>query len=200
MIGSSWGNQDAALLYPADAGSMLLRTIVALGIGAVLLSAASQAALSIWQRYAAMAAVEQASQRAVAVSAEFAQAMANADVVPNDVHWSLNAHETALLTVMYAEGVRDRYLWDAAGSVRVMRTGRRGSERIADGLTMMAWQSDLSRQGGWLRVVAASDPSSSALSDATRRGCQAAVHQACYAVSRYIAHPSLSGMQHRPAP
>ena len=199
MISSSWANQDPVSLYHTEAGSMLLRTVVALGIGAVLLSAASQAALGIWQRYAAIAAVEQASQRAVAVSAEFAQAMANADVLPENVHWSLHEQKAGLLSVMSAGGVCDRYRWDAAGSVSVIRAGRRGSERIADGLTMITWQADLPQQGGWLRVTAVSDPLSSTLADAARRGCQTSVHQACRVVSRYIAHPSLGAVQKRPA-
>lgn len=198
-MGTSRGVQGVASVYPADAGSMLLRTVVALGIGAVLLSVASQAALSIWQRYVAIAAVEQADQRAAAVSAEVAQAIANAEALPDDVHWSMSEREAAPLTVISADGVCDSYRWDAAGSVNVMRAGRRGSERLSDGLTLMEWQTDLSRQGGWLRVTAVSDPLSSTLSAATRIGCQASVHQACRAVSRYIAHPLMGALPHRQA-
>ena len=198
-MGTSWGMQGVASVCHADAGSMLLRTVVALGIGAVLLSVASQAALSIWQHCAAMAAVEQADQRAAAVSAELAQAIANAEALPDDVHWSMSEREAALFTVISADGVCDSYRWDTVGSVSVMRAGRRGSERLSDGLTLVEWQLDLSRQGGWLRVTAVSDPLSSRLAAATRIGCQASVHQACRAVSRYIAHPSLGAMPNRQA-
>lgn len=178
--------------HTADAGSVLLRVIVALALGAVLLATITQAVLSQWHYAAAIAAVEQADQRAMSVITELAATLAGADGLPDTVQWSLSHDSAVALTVASAvvEG-GDRYLWDSSGVVYVQRIGHSGRERLVGGISSLQWQPDVSRQGGWLRVEAVSDVQAIPLPLYYRRGCHANERQACRFIARYIAHPVL---------
>ena len=184
--------RDVAL-GESEAGGMLLRTLVALGLGAILLSAAAQVALMLWHHSAAIAAVEQAEQRAVSVAAELTQALATASALPDAVHWTVGSDEASALVVLsFVTGTTDDYRWHADGRLTVQHAGLRNSERLANGLTQMAWQPDAAGQGGWLHVEAASDSQPVRLENHYRTGCHAALAQACYALDRYVARPALA--------
>lgn len=188
-----WVNFDAGVAEGrAEAGGMLLRVIVALGLGAVLLSVAAQVALPLWHQYVAMVAAEQAAQRASSVTFELASALATSDTLPEALRW-IPGHDDALSLTARSSitGHMDSYRWGAEGAVWVQRIGRRGSERLADGITAVVWQPDPSLQGGWLRIEAMSDRQAFALPLLYREGCHADVLRACRTLVRYIAHPAL---------
>ncbi|WP_414502474.1 hypothetical protein [Zymobacter sp. IVIA_5232.4 C2] len=191
---SPWANLERDVAQgETEAGGMLLRTLVALGLGAILLSAAAQVTLILWHYSAAIAAVEQAEQRAVSVAAELTQALATASALPDAVHWTVGSDEASALVVLSSvTGTTDDYRWHADGRLTVQHAGGRNSERLANGLTQMAWQPDAAGQGGWLHVEAASDSQPFRLGNHYRTGCHAALAQACYVLDRYVARPALA--------
>lgn len=190
---SPWVNLERDVAQGGtEAGGMLLRTLVALGLGALLLSVAAQVALMLWHHSAAIAAAEQAEQRAVSVAAELTQALATASALPDAVHWTVGSDEASALVVLSSvTGTTDSYRWHADGRLTVQHAELRNSERLANGLTQMAWQPEATGQGGWLHVEAASDSQPFRLENHYRTGCHAALAQACYALDRYVARPAL---------
>lgn len=174
----------------SDTGGMLLQAIVSLGLGAVMLSAATQATLLLWRHSVVVTAVEQANQRALSVVAELSQAIALTDELPAVLRWSLSSKQASLATTSFRTGNNDRYLWDE-GTISVQRLGQRSKERLADGITFIQWQPDDSQQGGWLRVDAVSNSVPFSLPAHYRLGCPAADTQACRTIVRYIAHPTV---------
>lgn len=195
---SPWVNLERDVAQgETEAGGMLLRTLVALGLGAILLSVAVQVALAMWHHSAAIAAVEQAEQRAVSVAAELVQTLAVARSLPGVVHWVKGYDDAAVLTVISSEtNVADSYHWHADGSLIVQRGGLRNSERLVDGISEVYWQPDASQQGGWLRVEAVSDSPSFTLEHRYHIGCRAAFSRACHVITRYVARPALfEGLQ-----
>lgn len=190
VFSSSMGFDSDVAEGGAQAGGMLLRTIVALGIGAVLLSVAAQVTLSLWHQSAAMMASKQAEQRAVNVAAELAQALATAKRLPDGVHWVKGGNDALAMTVVSSvTNVADSYRWYADGRIIVQRAGGYNSERFADGISTVGWQPDPSLQGGWLHVDAISDIQPFTIGDRYRRGCDTELTRACHVITRYVARP-----------
>ena len=183
---------SAAVLRDAQTGGILLRVVIALGLGAMLLSFAVSAVLSLQHSLTAQAASEQASQRAYSTIAALGTAIAEADDLPAAFLWQKEADAASLLVNSGVTGHQDEYAWHASsGAITIKRSTQRNRERLVEGIVTLQWQPDITRQGGWLGVSAASDAQSFILPAYYRQGCQTEALRACLMAVRYIAHPQV---------
>lgn len=180
------------VLHDAQTGGILLRVVMALGLGAMLLSFAVSAALSLQHSLAAQVASEQASQRAYSAIAALGTTIAEADDLPAAFSWQKGADAASLLVNSRLTGHQDEYAWHApSGAVMIKRSTQHNRERLVDAIVTLQWQPDITRQGGWLGVSAASDTQSLSLPAYYRQGCRTEATRACLVAVRYIAHPQV---------